>query len=183
MKLSGVHYTLIAVGLVVLYCVAAFVGAYNTGNASDRRIEAEYTNLQNVLSQFSLQAAEAAQIPDMAKTDFIEVANAYMQGRYGDDGSSASFQWIQEQNPNLSPELYLNVQKIVSTGRDRFETAQTRFIDIKRSYETRIGSLVGGFWIRTAGFPRINLDDFNIVTSGFAQDAFATGTDNGLQFN
>jgi hypothetical protein len=32
-----------------------------------------------------------------------------------------------------------------------------------------------------AGRPSINLDDYDIVTSGYSNDAFATGEENGLK--
>ena len=49
--------------------------------------------------------AEAAQIPAMQRDDLIDVVESALSARYGEDGSQAMFQFIQEQNPNIDDQI------------------------------------------------------------------------------
>jgi hypothetical protein len=175
-KLAGIGAVIVLIFLVVTY-----VTNYNFGNRSERALEAEYENLSNILGQYSLRIKEAAQIPAMQTEDLAQLFNGSLDARYGSEGSQAAMQWIREQNPNLDQSTYLQIQRMIEAGRNKFENSQTKFLDTKRAYETALGNLWQGFWLGAAGYPKIDLDSMNIVTSGYAQDAFATGVEEGLQ--
>ena len=73
-------------------------------------------------------------------------------------------------------------------GRNQFQNSQTRFLDIKATYVADLGYVWKGFWLRTAGYPQLNVgyprgtpDDFTIVKSASAVESFDTGIDNGIQ--
>ena len=177
--------TLIIIG-VVLVSVFGFLGIsyvsnYNYGNEAERTIEAEYENLHNVLGQYSLKIGEAAQIPAMQTEDLATLFTGALDARYGADGSQAAMQWIKEQNPQLDQSTYLQIQQMIEAGRNKFENHQTKFLDTKRVYETNLGYLWTGMMLRVAGYPTIDLDSMNIVTSAHAKKTFETGTDEGLE--
>ena len=121
-----------------------------------------------------------------SKNDFKEVYEATMAGRYGDSGSEAMFQFLKEQSPQLDSALYIKIQQIMEAGRNEFRVAQTRLVDQKRVYVTNLGYVWKGFWLETAGYPTLNVgyaggtDDFEIITSEYAIDAFETGVDKGI---
>ena len=48
----------VVIGLVV---VGSFVSNYNYGNVAEKSIQAEYTNMENILAQYSLKVSEVAQ--------------------------------------------------------------------------------------------------------------------------
>lgn len=171
----------VVMGVFLTVCGVNYVSTYNYGNRTERALEAEYENLQNVLSQYSLQIKEAAQIPSMQTDDLARLFTGALDARYGSDGSQAAMQWIREQNPNLNQETYLQLQRMMEAGRNKFENHQTRFLDTKRQYETALGYLWQGFWLRVTGYPRIDLDDMNIVKSGYAVDSFETGIEEGIK--
>jgi hypothetical protein len=91
------------------------------------------------------------------------------------------FQFIQEQNPTIDSAVYVELQRIISGGREDFRIAQTRLIDQKRVYETALGSFWGGTWMRVAGYPKIDLDDFVIVTNARTEDAFNSGQEEAIE--
>lgn len=122
---------------------------------------------------------EAAQVTDMQRDDLVKITTAAIQGRYGDNGSRASVQFLREQNPALDSKIYVKIQQIVEAGREEFKVNQTRLVDTKRAYETELGSFWSGMWLRIAGYPKINLDDFKIVSTERAQDAFKKGKEDG----
>lgn len=177
--------TLIATGIVVgglaLLGVTSYISAYNTGNRLERTIEATFTDNQNVLAQYSNRIGEAAQIPAMQRDDLAEVVERALDARYGEEGSQAMFQWIQEQNPQIDSTVYVELQRIINAGREDFRVAQTRLIDQKRVYETALGSFWQGTWLRIAGYPQTDLDQFVIVTNARTEEAFGAGQEEAIQ--
>ena len=151
---------------------ASWYSAVKTANQLENVVKAEYDNLKNVLAQYGNTVAETAQVPAMYRDDLIEVATAALEGRYGEDGASAVFQAISEQNPNVDSAVYVQIQRVIESGRTNFQTAQTRFIDKKRVYETTLGTPWKGTWMKIAGYPTIDFDEYAIVTSVRAEDAF-----------
>ena len=167
-------------GLTIAVCAFSYVGNFNYGNEAERRITAQYENLENILSQFTLKVQEAAQVPEMYANDLKAITTAAMTGRYGDKGSQATWQWLKEQNPNLDQAMYQKVQTIIESGRNQFQTAQTEFIDSKRAYETNLGYLWKGAWLRVAGYPKLKMENFRTISSESTKEAFRTGVDKGV---
>lgn len=165
-----------------LVAVISYISNYNYGNRAEKALVAEYENMENILGQYSLKVKEAAQVPGMKTEDLEKVMRGAMTGRYGAEGSKAVFQWIQENYPGqVSDTLYVQIQQIIEAGRNKFENAQTKFIDTKRVYETNLGYLWKGFWLNAAGYPKIDLAKFKIISSEHAQEAFKTGVDKGVK--
>lgn len=172
------------VGLILVMAVTAvvtYVTNYNYGNRMENVIKAEYSNMENILATYSQQVAEAAQIPSMQTEDLRAIFTDTLAARYGEGGSQAAFQWLREQNPQLDQSTYLKIQQMIEAGRNKFQNAQTKFIDTKKIYETDLGYLWKGFWLQLAGYPKIDLDYYVIISSGHAQNAFETKVDDGIK--
>lgn len=176
----GTALSLVFVFLLAAVCGTSYVGAYNFGNKMEKQIEAEWTNNKNVLAQYTIKIQEVVQVNDMYKDDLKEVITAALQARYGSDGSKAMFQWIQEHAINFDSGLYTKVQQLIEGGRNKFENSQTKLIDTKRQYETELGSFWRGIWLRVSGYPKVNLDKFNIVTTSSVEQIFSTSNDEPL---
>ena len=167
---------------IVITGVVAYISNANYGNEAEKQIVAEYTNMENILAQYSLKVQEVAQVPDMKTDDLARITKESMSGRYGENGSQAVFQWLQENYPgSVTDTLYAEITQVMKAGRDKFENAQSKFIDTKRVYEVNLGYIWKGFWLRLAGYPKINLEDFQIISSEHAIDAFKTGVDKGIK--
>jgi hypothetical protein len=173
--------TAIVVGGIAVIGATSYVSAYNTGNRLENVIAATFEDNKNVLAQYSNRIAEAAQIPAMQRDDLTAVVTAALDARYGEEGSQAMFQFIQEQNPNIDSAVYVELQRIISGGREDFRIAQTRLIDQKRVYETALGSFWGGTWMRVAGYPKVDLDEYVIVTNARTEDAFDSGQEEAIE--
>lgn len=169
--------------LVALLAVLAFsyISAYNTGNRMEQALKATFANNENILAQFGQKVAEVVQVPDMARDDLIAVTREALQGRYGAEGSQAVFQMLTEQNPSIDPGLYRQIQQVIEGGRNEFQNAQTRLIDQKRAYETALGSFWQGMWLRIAGYPKVNLEDFKVISTSRAQQVFESGVEAPMQ--
>ncbi len=181
MKLERGSTVVIMLGVIAsailfgVICIAAYVSAVNYGNEAEQGIIATHENNRNILAQYSQKVAEAAQVPTMMRDDLKEVMQATLQARYGANGSTAAMQWIKEQNPSLEPKLYIQIQRIIEAGRDEFQRNQTSLIDKVRAYKTQLGYFWRGFWLRAAGLPKINFDNYKAITNDYSDDAFKRG--------
>lgn len=172
---------LVAGVLIVLGGIGSYVSAANYGNATEAKLAAKWEDNENIYGQGAQKVIEIAQVPAMFRDDTIAVAKAAIEGRYGDKGSQAVFQMLKEQNPQLDSKMYVKIQQVIESFRDEFKNSQTGLIDIKRSYQTNLGSVWTGFWMRMAGYPKVDLDKYKIVTTDKASDAFRTHRDTGIQ--
>lgn len=171
-----------AVGVLIAILVASYISAYNFGNQMEKQVTYEYENLNQIYGNYGMKIQELVQVPAMKAKDLQKVVEGAMSGRYGENGSQATMQWIVENYPGqVTDALYQQVSDAIRAGRDEFQVWQTRFIDIKRTYDTALGSFWKGMWLKIAGYPKIELKDFKTVTTNKAKQAFDTGTDTPLQ--
>lgn len=173
---------LVVVGLLVtaaVVLVAQYVSAYNYGNQAEQGLEAQYKVNQNTLAQYVQKVQEAAQVPAQYSADLTKLMTDVMGGRYGAEGSKATWQWIKEQNPSLDPKLYEKIQQIVEAGRDEFKVNQNKLTDLQRQYQTNLGYLVRGMFLRIAGYPKVDLKKYDPITNDYTQDAYKKGKETG----
>lgn len=160
---------------IAISVVVSYVSAANKGNRMEVTLNTTWTNNQNILGQYTLKLQEVASVPEMYKNDLKEIVSAEMSGRYGTDGSKANMQWIKEHSQNFDSSMYTKVQQVVEAGRNEFQNAQTRMLDEKRVYETDLGSVWTGFWLKVAGYPKIDLTKFKPVVAKDTAKVFETG--------
>lgn len=186
-KLSGVVLGLIVVlalaAIAVVYVASAFISASNSGARLEANINMLNQNSENVLSAVTTNIKEQAGITNVYAQDFQDSLSVAMSGRYGSDGSKAAMQWIKEQNPTLDSSIYGKVQDIINGGRKEFQTSQTRKLEVCRDYEARLKYVVGGFWLRSAGYPTIDLKNVcRVVSDASSRQAFETGLNAPITF-
>lgn len=182
---------IIAVVLGVILSVIVLVGGLaafswykytNYGAATEIALTTKLNDNRQMLGKHSTQISEMAQVNTMYRDDLSKVYSDAMEGRYGENGSGAVMQWIQEQNPTMDAALYTRLSQKIEANRDEFTNAQRVLLDQKRAYETQLALVWSGFWLKTvAGYPKINLDDIKVVTSTHSNKAFESGVDDGIQ--
>ncbi|QXO10004.1 hypothetical protein pEaSNUABM37_00043 [Erwinia phage pEa_SNUABM_37] len=162
--------------LVVGIGVMAYVGAANKGNQMENSIDQLRQNSASNLSNLTQSIQEQAQVPEMAKDHLKEIIEAQMSGRYGKDGSKAVFQFLKEQNLQVDQRMYLNIQATMAGGRKEFEITQNRLMSQCTAYKNEIGNVWSGFWMRLAGYPKIDVKTVcRAVTDSKTDAAFETG--------
>ena len=166
---------IVVVAILAISLIVMYVSAANYGNRAETDIKAVWENNQNILGQYTLKIQEAAQVPEMYKNDFKEVVTAAMQGRYGADGSKATFQWIKENNLNFDSSMYSKMQVLIEAGRNEFQTNQTRLVDAKRTYQTNLGAIPRKWFLSMAGYPMIDLEKYRPVVAGDTRQVFESG--------
>lgn len=131
---------------------------------------------ENSLSATTLKLQNAVGLNSQYTKSLKEVVTAAVQGRYGKDGSQATMQWIQEQNPTVDSKMFLKVHDILDGGGTEFKIAQDRKIEICTQYEKTRDYLVRGTLLRLAGFPKKDVEKMcQVVSDADTQDAFSTG--------
>jgi hypothetical protein len=115
----------------------------------------------------------------MYKDDFKEIISADVQGRYGKDGSKATFQWLKEHDVALDSAMYKKVQQLIESYRDEFKNSQTKMIDVRRQYEAEQGLLWRGMWLRIAGFPKVDMSKFKPIVTDAVQEIYKNGKESG----
>jgi hypothetical protein len=166
---------LAAFALVIFTVIGIFISYANTAVTMEETINRFHQNSQNTLSSYTLKVKEAAQIPDMYTDKLKEIIQATFEGRYGENGSQATFQWIQEQNLQVDSSLYSNLQTIISSGRDEFKLSQDRKIEGCTTYQTMLRKPVSGTIMRIMGYPGIDLGICKIVLDVNTISTFETG--------
>lgn len=166
-----------AVGTVVF----SYISAKNYGVRTENALTTKLSDNENLYAQGTLAVMDAAKIPGMYKKDLIEVVKADMQGRYGAEGSQATFQFIKERNLPMDQTMYRAVQQEILAFRHRFEKAQRELLDMRQRYQNELGFFWSGMWLSIAGYPKIDLTKFDIVTTDDARRTFDTKRDQGLK--
>lgn len=164
--------------------VATYVSYANAGVELESGIDASYKNNRSVLAQYSLKVKEAMGVTSAYSEDFESVIAGSMEGRYGEDGAQAVVSWIKENYPGqFDSQLYIQVQRIIESGRTDFQNAQSLLIDKCRVYENQRNYVWSGFWLRLAGYPK-DLEQLTKVCtpidSQHSQKTFDTGIDEGV---
>ena len=173
-------FVMAALSLVGIAAVS-YISAANYGNEAEQEIKAAWQDNKQIRGMYAMKVMEIASVPRAYAADLEKVVGGAISSRYGKEGSKAVFQWIQEQNPNVDASLYKQVQQVMEAGRNEFQAKQTKLLDIKRAYETNLGYVWRGFWLKLAGYPKIDLEKYNVITSEDAEAAFAKGTDSAIQ--
>lgn len=177
--LIGLIAAVVLVGGIALVTIGSYASAKTYGAQTEASLRAAQDQSRNVLAQAGQKIQEAAQVPGMYADDVARVTREAIEGRYGANGSQAAFQWLTEQNPQLDASVYAKIQQIIEGSRKDFEMAQARQLDIRRQYEGALGSFWRGFWLNIAGYPKVKLDDFNIVSTARADEAFRNKQEDG----
>lgn len=180
LKASLVFFAIVFCILFTL--IVTVINVNNTCILLEASIVAQYSQNQNNYDNFFKKVKEVAKVSDKYSASFKELYDNVMKGRYGENGSVATFQWLQENNPTLDPSIYKQIQQVIESGRNDFEYNQKMLIDKKRNYQVYIQQFPNSFIAGFLGFPKIDLKQFDIVTSETTEVAFATKKTEPLEF-
>lgn len=183
----------VVIGMGVLAVVAALVGgtiamgyisAYNEGNETEKQISFLNQESENRLSHYTVSIQEIASIPDAYKEGLKDVLKSTLEARYGDTGNKSAISFIKEHSVNFDSKLYENVQRAIKSGREEFRISQTRKIEVCRNYQTSLGYLWKGTFMKWAGYPKLNLADVcAIVSDEGTVEAFKTKKTSPIKLN
>lgn len=167
--------------LGIIFGVSNYVKYSNIGVTYEQQVKATYDDNKVTLNAYTTKVQEVAQVPDMYKKDLQGVIKQTFEGRYGADGSQAVFQMIKENNLNLDPTMYRQIQQVMESGRNEFKTSQKQLIDVTRNYEASLNYVWSGFWLNLAGYPKINLNEYKIIVTDDVDQKMKSGKDSAIK--
>lgn len=167
-------------GVMALIGGISYVKYYNLGNELETNIKTLHTNLKNISGTCENKILDMAQVPAMYRDDLGAIIKSEMEGRYsGNRGEVVSM--IKERALNYDSSLYTNIQNEITACANSFKSAQTHFIDNKGVYVKELGNFWSGKFLSMAGYPKINLDEYNIVVAQETDKIFKEGKRGPLQ--
>ncbi|MFA5024111.1 MAG: hypothetical protein WC523_04105 [Patescibacteria group bacterium] len=167
---------LLAFGAVVVLIGIIIGGSLISTNnelvAQEQGLQAQYDQNRNSYDNGFKKIKEVASVSEIYSGDLKKVYDSAIQGRYGKDGSRAMFQWLKESNPNLDSSIYRQIQQVIESVRNDFESNQKTLLDKKRVYLTLLKRFPTNIVAGILGFPKIDLKNIDIVTSEETENAF-----------
>jgi len=184
---------LAVVGIFVFAIVGKAISVNDNAVAAEAGAKAAWQDMMNVRDNAYQQISSAASAATAERESFNEIFQAAQEGRYGDNGSQAMFQWLTEQNPNPPSDLFAQVQRLMEARLNEWTVAQRRMVDHKRSYETYTRTAVNSVFAGIFGFPKqlhgelappIDLDgdgiltvlDYPVIITAHTRQEFSSGT-------
>lgn len=169
---------LIGLGSFIILTVVIFfvslMGINNTCSSYEESIVAQDKQNQNNLAGYINKIGDMNQVPNKYAADFRAVIKDSMQGRYGQNGSQAMFQFIKEHDIKLDSSLYKQIEEAMESGRDSFAADQKTLLDKKQMYQSYLRSQPSGFFAHMQGFPKMDLSKYDIVINDETAKAFET---------
>jgi len=165
--------------LIVLVSAGTMWSHYKTAIDLDERIKAQYTDNKSEYDNMWKTIKETAQVTDKQAEQFKDVFAEVMKERNGNK-DHLLVEAVQEQNPNMSTEVYTHLQNIIASKRTEFSNKQGKLSDMIREYNSFIRKCV--FMNAIARFKVLDSNDY-IVTSEKTQNAFKTGQDDAIDLN
>ncbi|MNM47263.1 hypothetical protein D3C81_582260 [compost metagenome] len=85
-------------------------------------------------------------------------------------------QWIQEQNPVYDSKVIMKVHDLIDGGGSEFKISQDQVLEYCKPYKDQLDSLVKGWMLHMAGFPKKDLTKLcRVVSDTDSRNAFETG--------
>lgn len=182
----------LTIGVLVLGGIAAIVmmlfSYANSAVDYETRVETSVQSNKGALGQYRLGVTEMVSTLGLGADLQADGVIKQIEARYGEGGSQAMFQWIQENNiAGVSPETMQSIMRKIDSGRKDFQAAQERLLDVCRGYQKLQRQPFSGFFLRVMGYPSAEYSDkggngklCRAITSAGAEAAFETGVEEAL---
>ena len=176
MKYTGIAVIgTIVVGLILL--ISTIIGITNQEVVLRTTIEAKQLDNTSEFDNMFKKIKQTAQVPDAYFAKLKDLVVSYADARTSPN-AGAVMNWVQEAVPNASPEMYNNLQNIITSSRDRWTMRQKELIDINREHTKLLRTFPNNVILSLFGRKEITL---KIVTSTKTEESFSTGKDDDLK--
>ncbi len=162
----------------VLVLLAILVFNYNNSMISlQEQIIAKSEDNQQVYSSIRVKIEQAGLVANTYSDQVVRGIEAAIGTRYGGGGAKGAMLWIQEQNPEIKPEVFTKIQQIVDIEFSRFESNQTTLIDLGRIYKTKLRKFPGVIFASILGYSSEDITNYmTVLKTADAKRDFSTGT-------
>lgn len=173
-----------ALGALAIIYVGCKISAAGTANGLENKIISSWDRGKNELSAHTATIGELAQLPAMQRDDLKEVLKEAFEASDGNKGNQLVMGYLQQSVPQLDKSVYSKIAAAIEAGRLNYKQAQNELIAVKQVYRTELGSPVMGYFYKAADYPQIKIgwpygaqDDFPVIVTAAAKEAYETGVD------
>lgn len=174
MKIGLIISVVLVLIMVGIGCVIG-VGYISYSNSEIRlrnTIEAKQKDNTSEFDNMWKKIQQVAQVTEKERDSLMQVFNTYAQARSGGNDGQMVMKWIQESIPNVSSDLYKNLQNIITSSRDSWTMRQKELISLNNERNILIEQFPGSLFL--SGRPKIEI---KIITSARTERTFETGRD------
>lgn len=164
----------VVLGILAVLVITVW-SSYNSLVRQEIAFQEVHTKSKNALSRIINDMRSQGLAVDKYGEMVSKVLKEALQGRYGQKGAQGAVIAIAEQNPTIDSAVMTKLQAVISSGYAHFEQSQNEFIAARQAYKGTLATFPSNIVANFFGFPRIKMDDFNIVLSEEAGKAFDTG--------
>lgn len=152
--------------------IATYFSYSNKEIALYNQIEAKHLDLKNHADNTWKQIKQVASVSDNYKDAFIEAYSTFTEKRnYGGEQIKVIF----EDNPQMSDELWINIQRVITKQRNVYAHEQSTFSDMVRNYKTFCAQFPASIFVSERPTAQ-----FKIVTSTKTEEMFDSGKEDNI---
>lgn len=166
--------SLITAATIIL---SSYVKANDYGAITESSLEAIRNDSRTRLGNIEQTAVEMMQIDAANRDSAKEIVREAIQGRYGSNGIQATFVALQEAGFPVDNSIRVKVTGFIEAGRRDYQGNQTLMLQRVATYKGSLGSTWQGFFLKMAGYPKINLDEYKGISTQRADEAYRTGVE------
>jgi hypothetical protein len=144
------------------------IGLRNKIDEQQEVLALNYDKMWKILKQ-------QAQIPDKYKSDFKEVYQTIMEGRYSDANRGQFMAWIKEHNPQYDSTMYNKLMVSIEANRTEFFMEQKKLRSFKKTHDDLIEMFPSKLIVGSRG--EVNV---KFITSAVTKKAVETGEENDI---
>ena len=179
---KGLIITLSIVGVILLGALGVW-SIFYSANKKEIRLrnlaEAEIQKVEVIHDQMWKTISQEAQVTSEYKAGFDSIYTHIMEGRYSGGSKDGSLmKWIQESNPNFTPDLYKKLMMDIEALREKFAQQQVKVEDVIREHKNTVQDPFYSIFIH-------NTDpiEYEVISSKNTKNVIETREDNEVELN
>lgn len=172
--------TKVVVGFVVFIIFVAMFIVYSSFSYGTKAVNMEqnivdmYKEAQNSLSSCTGTIRVISKIPKKYEDSFINIIKADRQGQYGNDTVQRVAAFMKERNLEYNDKFLVDLSNTIKSCEKSFETKQSLVNSNVSVYKRQLDNPWSGMFYRMHGYPKIKLNDFEMVLHTGIKEQFET---------
>jgi hypothetical protein len=162
-------------GVILLSLGSLILGVWSDWKQAvflENKIEAQYTTNKSSYDNMWKKFIEVTKVSELQAKQYKDVYLGLIEGRYKDQ--NLLFKMVQEDNPKMDSAVYVQIQRVIESGRNAFDNNQKAMTDVIREYNNVVGVKI--LMPMVTGKKKLNPNDY-IITSARTSNAFDSKQD------
>jgi len=152
--------------LLVLACaisLMSYVAASNYAAMTEAMLKESLNNSRKIVQDAENDIFKLVDVNEDNRNDISKVIILSVEGHYGTDGAKALFLLLNDKKMVKSLKNYDTISQKIDEYRIKLAKSIGNMVEIRKNYVSSLNSVWRGFWLRFAGFPNVDLDEYDPV--------------------